>query len=554
MTNQILGTTTNARGTFAAIGVSAILAAACADAAPSPSEPGPAGMLETELGGSLEVATHEGVVQGTLLGTTRTFLGIPYVAPPVGDLRWAHPRPHEPWARPLVATAFGARCPQTDITGQPGGEEDCLTLNVWTPKRLATAAPVMINFHGGAFTRGTGGAPTRDGRLLSETTGAIIITINYRLGPLGFLADAALTDEDPTQPSSGNYGFEDQRAALEWVQSNIGAFGGDPGSVTLFGECAGAVSASLHMLSPQTTGLFQRAILESGDYDDRPVSIAARQAQSASLVALAGCSGEPNRVACLRSKSVAEVLNAEPADASWGPVIDGWNIPDCASTLVDAACIASPVPVALGTHLNESEFYFATGLSAPLDDAGYLSMMSATFAGQGAAILAEYPSASFPSPAKAAADVLTDSAYVCPNRRLARTLVSAGLPVFLYSFNHAPVSPMFPDAGAFHTSEVAFVFGSPLWGIQLDEPERALSRAMMGYWGRMAANGNPNGEGALAWPALDSTDANIVFDLNLSTTTRWKGDRCDFGTPCPETRALSDRARRPVFLPSRELV
>ncbi len=515
-----------------------MLGIACADSpAASQPEPGPGDMPVTETpltepneNGSIDIVTREGVVQGMLRGTTRAFLGIPYVAPPVGELRWAHPRPHEPWSTPLVATAFGARCPQTDDTGQLVGDEDCLTLNVWAPERLDTPAPVMVNLHGGSFVRSTGATPDRDGQLLSETTGAIIVTINYRLGPLGFLADSALKDEDPTQPSSGNYGFEDQRAALDWVRSNVDAFGGDPGNVTLFGSSAGADSVRLHMLSPQAQGLFQRVILESGDYVSL-LPTATSQAQSASLVAFVGCAAEPNRVACLRSKSVAEVLNAEPA--WWAPVIDGWNIPDCASTLVDAGCIASPVPVALGTNLNEAEFDFAMGLPAPVDDAAYLGMMNAMFAGQGAAILAEYPSTSFASPANAAADVLTDSAYVCPTRRLARALVGAGLPVFLYSFNHAPVSPMFPDAGAFHGSQVAFIFGSSVWGIQLDEPERALSRAMMGYWGRMAEEGNPNGGGALTWPELDSTDASIVFDLSLSTTTRWKGDRCDFWDALP---------------------
>ncbi|MET0411621.1 MAG: carboxylesterase family protein [Polyangiaceae bacterium] len=490
-------------------------------------EPGPSAI------GSLEIATREGIVQGVLIDATRAFLGIPYVAPPVGELRWAHPRPHEPWLAPLPAITLGPRCPQTDVTGQPGGDEDCLTLNVWTPERLDAPAPVMVNLHGGAFARGTSSNPGRDGQRLSEATGAIIVSINYRLGLFGFFADSALISEDPTQPSSGNYGFEDQRAALEWVQTNIAAFGGDPGNVTLFGESAGATSASLHMLSPLATGLFQRAILESGDYEGGLVPAGASQAQSASLTEAAGCGEAPDRMACLRSRSALELLNAEPTDASWGPTRDDWNIPNCASQQLDASCIASPVPVVLGTNLNEWEFFFATGFSTPVDDAGYLTMMDGMFAGQAAAITAEYPSTSFASPRKAAADVFTDGLYVCPARRFARALEGAGVPVFLYSFNHAPVSPMFPDAGAFHTAEVAFVFGTPLWGIQLDAQEQALSRTMMGYWGRMAANGNPNGAGAPAWPAFDSTDASILLDLSVSTTTRWKNARCDFWDALP---------------------
>jgi para-nitrobenzyl esterase len=478
---------------------------------------------------ALEIVTHEGIVQGMRSGTTRVFLGIPYVAPPVGALRWAHPRPHEPWSTPLAATTIGPRCPQTDITGQSGGDEDCLTLNVWAPDTLPSPAPVMVYIHGGNFTANSGGNPGTNGQLLSEVTGALIVTINYRLGPFGFLAASALAEEDPTQPSSGNYGFEDQRAALDWVQANIVAFGGDPSNVTLFGESAGAASACLHLLSPRAKGLFQRAILESGFCENTPVPMVARQTQSASLVESTGCAGEPSSaVACLRSKSAEEVLNAAPADAAWGPVIDGWNLPDCAATPISAGCIANQVPVVLGTNRNEAEFLFATGLPAPVDENAYVAMMNNMFDGQGPAIVARYPPASFPSAAKAAAEALTDARFVCPTRRTGRELDGAGLPVFLYAFNHAPVSPVFPDAGAFHTSEIPFVFGTSLWGIQLDEPERALSRMMMGYWGRMAATGNPNGAGALPWPEFDSTDANIVFDLSLSTTTGWKDEPCSF--------------------------
>jgi para-nitrobenzyl esterase len=284
--------------------------------------------------------TDKGPVQGTVSGASRLFFAIPYAAPPVGDLRWKSPAPHAPWTTPVSAIQPGPACGQLDaltsMSFDTTTSEDCLTLNVWAPKAASSSpAPVMLWIHGGSFVIGSGGSPDYDGQALSEATGAVVVTINYRLGPLGFLALPALHSEDPAHPSSGMYGIEDQRAAMAWVQKNVAGFGGDPQNVTLFGESAGGISVCTHLISPPSKGLFQRAIIESGACaTGLATTETAAQTQGANVAAKLGCS--PSDLACLRGKKVDEVLLALPTSpfetitggVSWGTVVDGLNLPD----------------------------------------------------------------------------------------------------------------------------------------------------------------------------------------------------------------------------------
>jgi para-nitrobenzyl esterase len=364
----------------------------------------------------------------------------------------------------------------------------------------------------------------------------VVVTINYRLGPLGFLAHSALAAEDPAHPSAGMYGFEDQRAALVWAKANIQAFGGDPGNITLFGESAGGISTCLHLLSPLSKDLFQRAIIESG-----PCSVGtgatekAAEAQGDDLAKALGCTDPATALACLRGKKADEVLVALPGKkglisgdgVNWFPMVDGYNIPDQPSALLDAGKVAK-VPVVLGTNKNEGTLFFAIGATAA-DDAEYEALMSSVFGGMGATIVAQYPSAKYGSPKDAAAEAFGDGAFVCPTRRTARALAKAGVPTHLYQFVHAPKA-LFPNLGAFHSSEVPYVFGNAYLGITLDLPEdQALSKAMIGYWSNHAITGDPNSKGAFAWPSYDAaTDTNLVLDLTLSTQSGLKKDACDF--------------------------
>ena len=259
----------------------------------------------------LTVTIDTGAVHGALTGDVRHFLGLPYAAPPVGDLRFRAPQPAEPWAGVREAIEPGSQCPQTLSPAGPSNDEDCLFANVWTPTG-AHDLPVMVWIHGGAFLFGSGSDKFYDATLLADR-GVVVVTLNYRLGAFGFLAHPALRTDDPAFPTSGNYGLEDQRAALEWVQRNIAAFGGDPTRVTLFGESAGGYSTCVQYLSKRSHGLFEAAISESGLCGATLLEVprATAEAQGVALGTALGCPGtDAAAIACLRGKSVAEVMAA----------------------------------------------------------------------------------------------------------------------------------------------------------------------------------------------------------------------------------------------------
>jgi para-nitrobenzyl esterase len=491
----------------------------------------------------LLVDTGKGPVEGTLLGTTRTFLGIPYAAPPTGDLRWKSPAPHAAWKDKLQATAFGHSCSQMGALSSKfdtNSGEDCLTVNVWTPEKpAASSLPVLVWIHGGGFTIGSGGENAYNGQVLSETTGMVVVTLNYRLGPLGFLAHSDLKTEDAAHPSTGAYGLEDQRAALEWVKANIAAFGGDPGVVTLFGESAGGISTCMQMVSPRSKGLFQRAIIESGPCDTATAEPAA-MAQGDLFAKALGCEGMPDVPGCMRSKPIEAVMEALPSStdfffsdsANWFPIVDGWNLPDTPGKLLAAGSFEK-VPTIVGSNADEGTlFLFLAGDKATIpDDAAFEALAEQIVPGHGAEVVAAYPSAMYGSSKKAATVAVGDAAFICPTRRTARAFAKAGVPTYLYHFTYPPEGALLGNLGAFHSSEVKYVFGNPgqLLPQALTDEELPLSAAIMGYWSRHAAKGDPNGEAALAWPKYDAAkDENIVLDLKISTQAGLKNDLCDF--------------------------
>ncbi|WP_437963494.1 carboxylesterase family protein [Sorangium sp. So ce260] len=492
---------------------------------------------------SLIIETDRGPVEGAVVGATRTFLGIPYAAPPVGELRWRSPAPHEPWTEPRKAVEVGIPCAQMglltpDFNASSG--EDCLTVNVWTPDRPASSSlPVLVWIHGGGFEQGSGGEVDYDGRVLSETTGSVVVTLNYRLGPLGFLALPELKSEDPEHPSTGGYGLEDQRAALEWVKANIGAFGGDPGKVTLFGESAGGISVCMHLVSPPSKGLFHRAIIESGPCDSA-ADEASASAQGQELVEALGCADAPSVLECLRGKSAEEVMSALKAGEkflvgsgpTWFPVIDGWNLPDTPSKLLEAGSFEK-VPTILGSNADEgSVFVVLWGEAATVTDEAEFAEFAETFApGHGEEVVALYPSDTYGSAQAAATAALGDAMFVCPTRRAARAIASGGAPTYLYHFTYAPQGTILGDGlGSFHSAEIRYVFGNP--GMLIPEPlteeELGMSQAIAGYWSRHAESGDPNGENAVEWPTYDAeTDENIVLDVTISQQAGLKKDLCD---------------------------
>ena len=305
---------------------------------------------------ALQASTDKGVVTGVVQGDTAAFLGIPYAAPPVGELRFRPPEPHAPWAAPLAATTPASPCPQAldaVSTNEASTNEDCLYLNVWTKLSSGRGRnwgnrPVMLWVHGGGFQFGSGSSPYCNGALLAEK-GDVVVTINYRLGALGYLAAPALDAEGPAHVP-GNYGIEDQQAALRWVRRNIASFGGNPRNVTLFGQSAGARSVEYQLASPCAAGLFDRAIIESSG--GGAATLAASEAgSSAGIIKTVGRDAAGDVAACLRAVPAADFLAMNPLNPGNAvPVVDGVVILRQPLDALDAGQFNRVPTITGGTH------------------------------------------------------------------------------------------------------------------------------------------------------------------------------------------------------------
>jgi para-nitrobenzyl esterase len=347
-----------------------IAAAACTSATATPSASKSASKNRTT---TPVVATADGAVRGQAAAAGEEFLGIPYAAPPVGALRWQPPRPPAPWHGIRAATSYAPHCAQPSSTfGLASTTEDCLYLNVFTPATSkARNLPVMVWVHGGSLR--TGESNDYNPAALVQH-GVVVVTINYRLGALGFLADAALASR-PGGPS-GNYGLMDQQAALRWVQRNIRGFGGDPGNVTLFGESAGGLSTLAQLVSPGARGLFQRAIVESGTYELTQQPLAAAEAAGQAFAAKAGCAS--NTAACLRGLPVSTILTDEDP-VGYTPDVDGAVLTKSVKTAL-ARGQFNRVPVVIGTNHDEYRLFVAViqFLGGRVTAANYQSMIAST--------------------------------------------------------------------------------------------------------------------------------------------------------------------------------
>ena len=454
-------------------------------------------------------ATQDGPVRGVLSGGIDRYLGIPYAAPPVGDLRWQPPQPHGRWTGVRDASAFGNHCPQgASPFGLASLTEDCLYLNVFTPARGTDAAPddgellpVMVWIHGGALL--VGESDDYDPvRLVNQ--GVVVVTLNYRLGAFGFLAHPALTAE---QGTSGNYGLMDQQAALRWVQRNIAHFGGDPGRVTIFGESAGGLSVHSHLASPGSARLFHGAIVESGAYALGQPSLAQAEVRGSAVAAAAGCAADQT-AACLRALPVLPLLVAM-GGGSVVPDVDGKVL-----TQTIGAALASGqfnrVPVIEGSNHDEWRLFVALDfdlVSGPVTAAGYVPAIAGTLgvpSGTAGFLASFYPVANYPNPDLALSALGTDAIFACNSRKAVR-LISQYVPTWTYEFNDPdapqlflpPVS--FPYASA-HASEIQYLFNlrSEVPHPDLTADQQALSQAMVTYWTNFATLGTP------LWPAYDS--------------------------------------------------
>lgn len=458
-----------------------------------------------------------GPISGSLQDGIWSFKGIPYAAPPVGDLRWKPPQPVEPWQEVRPCTAFGPSAPQASSGSSllPSGygevgptSEDCLYLNVWTPAATPDdRLPVMFWIHGGGFTSGSASMFIYDGHNLAGK-GVVVVTINYRLGALGFMAHPALTAESP-HDSSGNYGLLDQIAALKWVRDNIEVFGGDPGEVTVFGESAGGASVCALMAAPDSDGLFQRAVVESGGFFDMGMPVPGAgtlpdaEVRGERIAAELGCDGSEDVLACMRAKSVDEILAAQDKEQGlglvWSTVDDGWVLPDKPQD-VFAEGRQHKVPLLIGTNADEGTI-FAPDISA----SDYKLMLAYLYGREYSDVLALYPVEEGKGK-DAFARLMTGMCFDAPSKFAAACMANVDEPCYLYEFTMTLDDPRLAPLGSFHGLDIFYIFGNigSSEGSKLPaRPEdMALSDAMTDYWVNFAKSGDPNGNGRPQWPAF----------------------------------------------------
>lgn len=488
------------------------------------------------LSSESHVTLTDGTVAGTEIDGVRAFFAIPYAAPPLAERRWRAPEAPEPWQGTRDASEPGPDCVQLDLlTGKvkkTDTSEDCLHVNVWSPSPAPTTSlPVMVWLHGGGFTGGSGHqAGSYAGEHLVKAGPVVVVTFNYRLGPFGFMAHPDLTAE---AGASGNYGIMDQRLALQWVQANVSAFGGDPNNVTVFGESAGGISNCVHLVSPGSQGLFDKVVLQSGPCSVVTNPLALAEQQGADLAEAVGC----DDLSCLRAADTNAVLEALPPrhgilfgdGVRWDPTVDGAVIPDEPQALLDAGDFAD-VPILLGSNKDEGRLFIMLGELDEMDSDRYAEVVAdgPISPDQVEAVLAQYPATRYGTPADTLAHVMTQSLFSCPSRRAARAFHAGGSDVFLYHFVYEPDFPL-AGLGAFHASELPYVFGHGVFGLSdPTESERPLAEAFMKQWTHFAATGNPNGVLDTTWPKYDETDQHLVMDVELATDSGLLSSECDF--------------------------
>jgi len=444
------------------------------------------------------VSTSHGPVRGVTDEGVSAFKGLPYAAPPVGDLRWRPPLPAAAWTEVRNATTYGAICIQPPANGDPGVgplpmSEDCLTLNVWAPTD-ARNLPVMVWIHGGGYNNGSGTAALYDGSALARR-GVVVVTINYRLGRLGFFDHPALAAERAADQSAANYGVMDQIAALEWVRANVAAFGGDPANVTVFGESAGGVAVTQLMVAPRARGLFHRAIVQSGLGRQRSAELALDRPGRPSAQSLGRAwsrdAGLPSDVdaAALRAVPAQTLLTPMPAFYTDNLIVDGRVLIE---DVVEAfgAGRQAPVPLLLGT--NSAEFWWIR----PADAGAYGRDDDAMTEEEHDALLAAYGGSQDYD-----RHVVSDLIFNEPVRHLARLHARAGHPTWLYRFDVVAESNPEPSGGATHASERPYVFETlHTVGRVLGDRDRRASRDMARYWTDFARTGDPNGAARPHWP------------------------------------------------------
>ena len=453
---------------------------------------------------TLVVKTDAGSISGFQQDGLRVFTGIPFAAPPTGDLRWKPPAPVQPWEGVKETTVFSPACPQpTAADPTLSMSEDCLYLNVWTPATSADEKlPVMVFLYGGAFGKIAGSMPIYNGTGLAEQ-GVVVVTPNYRVGALGFLAHPELDSESPYNVS-GNYGLLDQIAALQWVQKNIDKFGGDPSRVTLFGQSAGGESILIHLVSPESKGLFSQAIVESGTFWTNGAEIDALNSKAdaellgESYAQSLGYSG-PGAITRMRTLPYQALTNATPWPAApfqmvnmrhFEPTIDGWLIPDSPEERFRLHQ-ENHIPLIIGNNADDGTTLAA---GANMTVPAYQAFIQDRFGKDADAVIAKYPANSPEEVQTRLEQIMTDYDFTDAVMFVAGSMAETNTSTWRYQYSYVlPGQPY----GAFHGSEAILIFRA------LPNPDpvtETVSENLIDIWTRFAKTGNPNGGMNVTWP------------------------------------------------------
>ena len=485
--------------------------------------------------------TAEGPLRGVEVASgTRTWKGIPYASPPIGDLRFRVPAEVAPWTDERPATAYASGCMQIDERRRAVGSEACLYLDVWSPPAAKTEKlPVLFWIHGGDNVIGAASEPWYEATQLAERANAVVVTINYRLGAFGWLAHPAFAGENAERVkggATGNYGLHDAIAALSWVQRNISVFGGDASKVLVFGQSAGASNTCALVASPLARGLFSRAMMLSlachvvGDHGVESTNEVVERKL--------GCAGAPDVAACFRSKTAKEIASVPGASlvpteevADYYETVDGWAVPEHPeATLAKGA--HSKMPMILGTTKDEYASIIDLILHEAVDtEAQYASVLERWYGPRPSArILAKYPFASFIDGRAAMTAILSDSVMHCPTRRAARAAArSQSEPVYRYLFAQVPTKGPASVNGAAHGVDVDYVFRfpAPVVGIDPTSDDEKASDALIASIARFARDGSPENASAIAWPRYDASEPIAIVAATTTTPPITSADRCD---------------------------
>lgn len=474
----------------------------------------------TACGSSPLTSTVEvtgGTVEGVAEDEIISFKGISFAAPPVGDLRWKSPQPVVPWdgvknvnafaPGPMQDTAFGAM-----LGGPQEVSEDCLYLNVWTgAKMVDEKRPVMVWIYGGGFGLGMTSTPTYDGANLAQK-GVVLVSVAYRVGPMGFLAHPELSAE--SGKGSGAYGIQDQIAGLKWVKDNIAQFGGDPSNVTIFGESAGGIAVSMLTASPMATGLFHRAISESGGSMTPPrATLKTAEEQGKAYLSKLGA----DDIKAARALSAEEVQKNTQGMGNFWPVADGETVIANQYELFEAGEF-NDTPILVGTNSDEGGLF----VNQPTTGEAFEKSIRSQYGASADAILEAYPHATDAEALRSSKDIMRETAFAWPTWAWATLQSRNGKnKAFVYYFDHR--TPASPD-GAGHGSEISYVFANlastgPMGAGSNGPEDKALSDLISSYWINFATNGDPNDPDLPAWPAFDEKEQQVMF-FNKDTSAR----------------------------------